>query len=117
MSRLSDQQIDAIAQQVLERITPGKGGTSHAGHGEATGAGVKRLGVFRDMNAAVQAAQDAFVALDKLELEKRDEIIANIRNSSIRESESLAFAAHRETGFGRYEDKIIKHRLVATKTP
>ena len=50
-------------------------------------------------------------------LAKRDEIIANIRKASLRESESLAFAAHRETGFGRYEDKIIKNRLVANKTP
>ena len=52
-----------------------------------------------------------------MELAKREEIIANIRKAALRESESLAFAAHRETGFGRYEDKIIKNRLVATKTP
>ena len=77
----------------------------------------KRLGVFTDLDAAVKAAQAAFEALDKLTLAKRDEIIANIRKWSLRESESLAFAAHSETGFGRYEDKIIKNRLVANKTP
>jgi aldehyde dehydrogenase len=69
------------------------------------------------MDSAVKAALGAFAALDAMTLAKRDEIIANIRKWSLRESESLAFAAHQETGFGRYEDKIIKNRLVATKTP
>jgi acyl-CoA reductase-like NAD-dependent aldehyde dehydrogenase len=116
VTRLSDQQVDAIAQQVLQRIA-GKGEAAPAAHVEASGSGEKRLGSFRDMDAAVKAAQEAFMALDKLPLAKRDEIIANIRKASLRESESLAFAAHRETGFGRYEDKIIKNRLVANKTP
>ena len=65
----------------------------------------------------MNAAQAAFEALDGMKLVKRDEIIAAIRKASLRESESLAFAAHKETGFGRYEDKIIKNRLVANKTP
>jgi acyl-CoA reductase-like NAD-dependent aldehyde dehydrogenase len=117
VSRLSDQQVDAIAQHVLQRMSAGKGNAAPAGHGEADGSGERRLGAFRDMDAAVKAAQDAFIALDKLPLLKRDEIIASIRKASLRESESLAFAAHRETGFGRYEDKIIKNRLVANKTP
>ncbi len=117
MSRLSDTQVDAIAQQVLQRLAAGAGGASAGGRGEADSSGQHRLGSFRDMDAAVSAAQKAFQALDKMELEKREEIIANIRKAALRESESLAFAAHRETGFGRYEDKIIKNRLVATKTP
>jgi aldehyde dehydrogenase len=112
VTRLSDQQVDAIAQQVLQRM--GAKPKAPAAH---DGAGEKRLGAFRDMDAAVKAAQGAFEALDKLQLRKRDEIIANIRKWTLRESESLAFAAHRETGFGRYEDKIIKNRLVANKTP
>src|SRR3954454_9337172 len=98
-------------------MSAGKGSTAPAGHVEAGDSGEKRLGAFRDMDAAVKAAQDAFAALDKLPLLKRDEIIANIRKASLRESESLAFAAHHGTGFGRYEDKIIKKRLVANKTP
>lgn len=117
MTRLSDQQVDAIAQQVLQRMSSGKGGSVFSDHAATDSAGERRLGAFRDMDAAVTAAQAAFLALDKLPLVKRDEIIANIRKASLRESESLAFAAHRETGFGRYEDKIIKNRLVANKTP
>src|SRR4051794_23360370 len=94
-----------------------KGGAAPAGSAEPDGPGQNRLGTFRDMDAAVNAAQAAFLALDKLPLVKRDEIIASIRKAALRESDSLAFAAHRETGFGRYEDKVVKNRLVANKTP
>jgi aldehyde dehydrogenase len=113
VTRLSDQQVDAIAQQVLKRL----GGSGGSTAGRSSGASEKRLGTYGDMDSAVKAAQGAFQALDAMTLAKRDEIIANIRKWSLRESESLAFAAHQETGFGRYEDKIIKNRLVATKTP
>jgi acyl-CoA reductase-like NAD-dependent aldehyde dehydrogenase len=112
MTRLSDQQVDEIAQQVLQRL----GGKDRTPAGD-DGAGEHRLGAFCDMDSAVKAAQGAFEALDNLQLRKRDEIIANIRKWTLREAESLAFAAHRETGFGRYEDKIIKNRLVSNKTP
>lgn len=115
VTQLSDRQVDAIAQQVLERL--GKLGAPPAKRGGVSAGGETRLGAFRDMDAAVKAAQEAFESLDRLELKKRDEIIASIRAASLRESESLAFAAHKETGFGRYEDKIIKNRLVASKTP
>ncbi len=116
MTRLSDQQVDAIAQQVLKRL----GGAAPSPRPSPEGRGSQaenRLGTYGDMDSAVKAAQGAFAALDAMTLAKRDEIIANIRKWSLRESESLAFAAHQETGFGRYEDKIIKNRLVATKTP
>jgi acyl-CoA reductase-like NAD-dependent aldehyde dehydrogenase len=113
VSRLSDQQVELIAQQVLRRMS---GGDATPAAAKSSG-GPPRLGVFRELDAAVKAARTAFEALDRLTLAKRDEIIASIRRSTLRESESLAFAAHSETGFGRYEDKIIKNRLVANKTP
>jgi propionaldehyde dehydrogenase len=115
VSRLSDQQIDVIAQQVLRRMSSGAS-TPAERSGSASGS-QQRLGAFNELDAAVKAAQAAFEALDKLKVAKRDEIIASIRRATLRESESLAFAAHQETGFGRYEDKIIKNRLVANKTP
>jgi propionaldehyde dehydrogenase len=117
VSQLSDTQVDAIAQQVLQRLAAGRGASASGGHAEADATGQHRLGTFRDMDTAVGAAQKAFQALDKMALKEREDIIANVRKAALRESESLAFAAHRETGFGRYEDKIIKNRLVATKTP
>jgi acyl-CoA reductase-like NAD-dependent aldehyde dehydrogenase len=122
VSRLSDQQVDAIAQQVLQRMGAERTGGRGTAPGEPAGAlpqapGEQRLGVFNDLDAAIKSARAAYEALDKLSLVKRDEIITNIRAWSLNESESLAYAAHRETGFGRYEDKVIKNRLVANKTP
>jgi acyl-CoA reductase-like NAD-dependent aldehyde dehydrogenase len=119
VTRLSDQQVDVIAQQVLKRLAGGDDASSHGPSSSAIpqSPDEHRLGAFTDLDAAVKAAQAAFEALDKLKLSKRDEIIANIRKWSLKEAESLAFAAHKETGFGRYEDKIIKNRLVANKTP
>jgi propionaldehyde dehydrogenase len=123
VTRLSDQQVDAIAQRVLRQLggaasrTPGVAGGSPSARPQPPGASQHRLGTFGDLDAAVQAARAAFEALDGMKLAKRDEIIAAIRKACLRESESLAYAAHEETGFGRYEDKIIKNRLVANKTP
>jgi acyl-CoA reductase-like NAD-dependent aldehyde dehydrogenase len=123
VSRLSDQQVDAIAQQVLQKMG-GWGGAqrrpSESGGSVAAATSTpatQQLGVFTDMDAAVAAADAAFKALDKLPLTKRDEIITSIRRRTLEQAESLAFAAHQETGFGRYEDKIIKNRLVTNKTP
>jgi len=95
----------------------GAGAPPNGARAEATSRGPKRLGAFRDLDSAVAAARAAFEALDKLTLAKRDQIVANIRKWSLQESDSLAYAAVQETGFGRYEDKIIKNRLVANKTP
>jgi acyl-CoA reductase-like NAD-dependent aldehyde dehydrogenase len=116
VTRLSDQQVDAIAEQVLRQLGGGQRAPATSPEPGGDG-GPKRLGAFSDLDAAVKAARAAFVSLDGMKLAKRDEIIAAIRKASLRESESLAIVAHKETGFGRYEDKIIKNRLVANKTP
>ena len=117
MSSLSNQQVDVIARQLLQGMSAGAPLPATVDPEPADSGGRQRLGVFHELDAAVKAARVAFEALDRLTLAKRDEIIANIRQWSLRESESLAFAAHSETGLGRYEDKIIKNRLVANKTP
>ena len=117
MSRLTNQQVDAIAQQLLRGMSAGATARALVDPPSSDDGQRPSLGVFNDLNAAVKAARAAYEALDGLPLAKRDEIIANIRQCTLRESESLAFAAHSETGLGRYEDKIIKNRLVSNKTP
>ncbi|MCP4591774.1 MAG: aldehyde dehydrogenase EutE [bacterium] len=74
-------------------------------------------GVFAELDSAVQAATQAFNELDRLPLETRERIIASIRESMLANAETLAREAHEETGLGRYADKVIKNRLVSTKTP
>ncbi len=73
-------------------------------------------GVFATVDEAVDAAGIAFRQLDGMTLEVRQKIIASIRESMLEHAEELARHAHRETGLGRAEHKLIKNRLVARKT-
>jgi acyl-CoA reductase-like NAD-dependent aldehyde dehydrogenase len=77
----------------------------------------KSLGVFSSINNAVTAAEIAFKEFNKLTLETRKNIIANIRKSSLANKEILAKMAHEETGMGRWEDKVVKNELGIFKTP
>lgn len=116
MTRLSDQQIDTIARQVLGRLG-GSSAARDAAPPVEDEFGRQVIGVFAEIDSAVAAAQRAFVELDKLKLAQRDAVVANIRKRMLENAEVLASEAHRETGLGRYEDKVIKNRLVANKTP
>jgi len=74
-------------------------------------------GIFNTMEDAVQAAVTAQRELILLPLSKRKEIIQAIRDVVIINRDSLSANAAEETGFGRKEDKVIKHILAASKTP
>ncbi|OFX58473.1 MAG: aldehyde dehydrogenase EutE [Bacteroidetes bacterium GWA2_30_7] len=77
----------------------------------------KKLGVFSNLNMAVEASDIAFKEFTKISLETRKKIIANIRKTSSEYNEILSKMAHEETGLGRWEDKIIKNTLGIDKTP
>jgi len=74
-------------------------------------------GIFEEVDAAVDAAEVAHLELIKLTLEKRREIIRNIRKIIISNLEEISKLAVEETTFGRLKDKIEKNRLAALKTP
>src|SRR5437016_5925550 len=44
-------------------------------------------------------------------------VVSAVRKTMLENAELLAKAAHDETGYGRYEDKVVKNRLVTEKTP
>ncbi len=73
--------------------------------------------LFPDVESAVAAARSAFAALRDLPLSLREQMIAHIRRTIREHTQPLAHAAWRETGMGRYEDKIEKIRLNANKAP
>lgn len=77
----------------------------------------KQLGVFESMNDAILAAKKAQKQLRVMPLEFREKIIAKIREKIRENKEELARLAVEETGMGRIGDKILKHELVAEKTP
>ena len=74
-------------------------------------------GLFDSIDAAVAAARGAFLQLGSTTLAQRDRTIAAIREAMLSAAEELAQMAWEETGLGRLEDKILKNRLVITKTP
>lgn len=74
-------------------------------------------GIFPTIDQAVMAAEEAFHELNKLSLETRKEIIANIRKISLEHVTMLSKMASEETGMGRWEDKIVKNKLAIRKTP
>lgn len=74
-------------------------------------------GLFSSIELAIDAAEKAFYQLNQLTLDHRKEMIRRIRKIIISNQEYLSKLAVEETGFGRVEDKIEKHKLVALKTP
>jgi acyl-CoA reductase-like NAD-dependent aldehyde dehydrogenase len=73
--------------------------------------------VFKTVDQAMDAASQAQLTLMGISLEKRREIIANIRRRTGEDVHTLAKLAHEETGLGRVEDKVKKNLLVIHKTP
>ncbi|MCR5695101.1 MAG: aldehyde dehydrogenase EutE [Clostridia bacterium] len=77
----------------------------------------KRLGIFDDMNDAIAAAIEAQKVMQKMPMDFREKIISNIRRLTIENAELLARMGVEETGMGNVGDKILKHKLLAEKTP
>ena len=74
-------------------------------------------GVFQDMNEAVAAAKASQAVIRRMSLDQREQIISNIRRKTHENAEILARMGVNETGMGNVGHKILKHHLVADKTP
>jgi aldehyde dehydrogenase len=107
--QMDQNQIQHIVQEVVRGLKPD---TQQLG-----GPGDNTLGIFGDVDSAVNAATLAFRQLDLLPLERRKDIIHHMRQAARDHAQLLAYEAWQETGMGRYEDKIEKVLLVADKTP
>lgn len=79
--------------------------------------GIKQKGVFDSMSEALSAVEKAYKEYRGYSIEQREKMISKIREYTLNEAEELAKLGVLETGMGRVSDKIIKHRLVAEKTP
>ncbi len=114
---LSDRQVDIIATRLAERLTgaPATAAQAPAARAAAANATLGE-GVFATIDDAVDAARTAYRQFDGMPLNGRQKIIAAIRASMLEHAEELANHAHRETGLGRPEHKLIKNRLVTRKT-
>lgn len=104
---LDPARIGAIVADVLDRLE----------RDPADPAAARPLGIHASLDDAVRAATRAFEAWRETPLEVRDRVIAAIRDAIVAGAEELSRLAVEETGLGRVDDKVLKNRLVATKTP
>lgn len=100
-------QLEKIVQMIASKI-------GDLENKEATGGS---LGLFEDMDEAIEAAYKAQRVLFELTLADRKRIIDSIKESLLPRVEEIARMVCEETKMGRYEDKIIKNRLAIEKTP
>ena len=74
-------------------------------------------GVFQDMNTAIEAAKKTQKIVARMSMDQREKIISNIRGKIKEHAEIFARMGVQETGMGNVGHKILKHQLVAEKTP
>ncbi|MCL2421273.1 MAG: aldehyde dehydrogenase EutE [Defluviitaleaceae bacterium] len=65
----------------------------------------------------VALAKESQQIVKKMSMAQREQIIANIRAMTLENAEWFANMAVEETGMGNVAHKILKHQLVAEKTP
>lgn len=108
---LDEKTISAIVEEVLKKLKTEGMGVSPAPPTSGVG------GAFASVDGAVDAAGRAFDGLRDVPLETRRKIIAAMRKISCEHAEELSRLSLEETGLGRYEDKVNKNLLAATRTP
>jgi acyl-CoA reductase-like NAD-dependent aldehyde dehydrogenase len=105
MAELNERDITNIVQYVMAELKSRPSDT------------LASSGVFSDVEHAVAAASVAQKKWMAMPVEKRKEVIGHLRERLRESAQVFAWAAWRETGLGRYEDKIEKNLLVTNKTP
>lgn len=105
-------QVSEIVERVLGRLR--EGDKAGAAPPAPTGA---RHGVYKTIKESYEAARIAQHVLIALPLEKRREIIANMRRRLAEQLVNIARLGVDETGMGRFEDKLKKNTLAIHKTP
>lgn len=103
---MTESQIKAIVGEVMKRVNAETATSSNAMHG-----------VFSDMNTAIEKAKEAQKIVRVMSMDQREKIIARIRVKIKENAETFAKMGVEETGMGNVGDKILKHLLVAEKTP
>ncbi len=107
---LDERAIATIVEEVLKKLRQ---------QGVATPPQVARGtgGIFGSVEEAVEAARQAQRNLIDVPIETRKKIIDGMRKIACEHLEELSRMAVEETGLGRYEDKLKKNLLAATRTP
>jgi propionaldehyde dehydrogenase len=103
---LQEAQLDSIIRRVLEKMDVGLPPVA-----------VAYRGVYATADQALEAVSRAQNTYRRVSIAKRKAIIDAIREVTIENAQRLAQMAVEETKMGRVSDKVLKHLLVADKTP
>ena len=106
--KIDEKQIQEIVKNVLANVTSPNSVTENAR---------SYKGVFDTMAEALEAVNKAYKEFRSYTVAQREQMISKIREFTLNEAEEMAKLGVSETGMGRVSDKIIKHQLVANKTP
>ena len=107
---------EAEIRKIVESIVKGAQSPS-AAYTSTEYAGRRLIGIYSDMNEAIDAAEKGYKAVRAMTVEQREKIIAEIRRLTVAEAPIMAEMGVAETGMGRVDHKRLKHLLVADKTP
>ena len=112
MANITEAEIRKIVESII------KGNTTGAKYYSSTEYnGRKLIGIYADMNEAIDAAERGYRAVRAMTVEQREKIITEIRRLTVAEAPIMAEMGVAETGMGKVEHKRLKHLLVADKTP
>ncbi len=118
---MHSEEIARIISEVLKRLGKDEGVTAAVAERPVAAASAPASScggpVQPTVDAAVQTARRAQAVFQELGLEVRREVIRAMRKTAIANAERLARMAREETGMGRWEDKVQKNLVCATRTP
>jgi len=113
-----EDEIQKLVQEVLRRLnSPSPELSSAVIMTPSSTSGSGDSAICRSLEEAVSLSGRAQKIFSKQGLAHREKVIAAIRKVSIENAERWAKMAVEETKMGRWEDKVKKNTLAATKTP
>ena len=108
---------EAEIRRIVENIVKGTSANAGRNWSSTEYEGRKLIGIYADMNEAIDAAEKGYKAVRAMTVEQREKIITEIRRLTVAEAPIMAEIGVAETGMGRVDHKKLKHILVAEKTP
>ena len=119
MANITEEEIRRIVESIVSGAKPAEehGKETERDWCSTSYKGRRLIGIYSDMNEAIENAQKGYKAVRAMTVEQREKIITEIRRLTREEAPVMAEMGVAETGMGKVEHKRLKHILVADKTP
>ncbi len=109
--------IEKVVKSIVNDLRGTAALSSVSGYDAKSYNGRDFIGVYEDMNEAIDAAEAGYRAIRAMSQEDREKVIGVIRELTRNEASIMAKLGVAETKMGRVDHKTAKHILVADKTP